>query len=62
MQQWQHLRSYAVPYALPVQSLRNVTPPLAHGNIVLCGDYCETPSIQGALNSGLRAAGAARAL
>lgn len=62
VQQWQHLRSYAVPYALPVQSLRNVTPPLAHGNIVLCGDYCETPSIQGALNSGLRAAEAARAL
>lgn len=59
---WQHLRSYAVPYALPVQSLRNITPPLAHGNIVLCGDYCETPSIQGAMNSGLRAAEAARTL
>jgi len=60
--QWRHLRSYAVPYALPVQSLRNITPPLAHGNIVLCGDYCETPSIQGAMNSGLRAAEAARTL
>jgi len=59
---WQHLRSYAVPYALPVQSLRTIMPPLAHGNLVLCGDYCETPSIQGAMNSGLRAADAARAL
>jgi len=53
---WQHLRSYSIPYALPVQSLSNITPPLANGNIVLCGDYCETPSIQGAMNSGLRAA------
>ncbi len=61
-QHWQHLRSYAIPYALPVQSLRNLTPPLAHGNIVLCGDYCETPSIQGAMNSGLRAAEAVRTL
>lgn len=59
---WRHLRSYAIPYALPVQSLRTITPPLAHGNIVLCGDYCETPSIQGAMNSGLRAAEAARSL
>jgi predicted NAD/FAD-dependent oxidoreductase len=28
----------------------------AHGEFVLCGDYLETPSIQGALNSGVRAA------
>lgn len=53
---WEHLRSYSIPYALPVQSLSNITPPLANGNIILCGDYCETPSIQGAMNSGLRAA------
>jgi hypothetical protein len=59
---WEHLRSYSVPVGLPVQSLRNITPPLAHGNIVLCGDYCETPSIQGAMNSGLRAAEIAREL
>ncbi len=61
-QSWQHLRSYAIPYGLPVQSLRNITPPLAHGRIVLCGDYCETPSIQGAINSGLRAAEIVRGL
>jgi predicted NAD/FAD-dependent oxidoreductase len=53
---WEHIRSYSIPYALPVQSLSNITPPLANGNIILCGDYCETPSIQGAMNSGLRAA------
>jgi phytoene dehydrogenase-like protein len=59
---WQHLRSYSIPYALPVQSLSNITPPLANGNIILCDDYCETPSIQGAMNSGLRAAEIAAAL
>jgi phytoene dehydrogenase-like protein len=59
---WEHLRSYSIPYALPVQSLSNITPPLANGNIILCGDYCETPSIQGAMNSGLRAAEIAAAL
>jgi phytoene dehydrogenase-like protein len=59
---WEHLRSYSIPYALPVQSLRDITPPLAHGNIILCGDYCETPSIQGAMNSGMRAAEIARTL
>lgn len=53
---WEHIRSYSIPYALPVQSLSNITPPLANGNIILCGDYCETPSIEGAMNSGLRAA------
>jgi phytoene dehydrogenase-like protein len=59
---WEHLRSYSIPYALPVQSLSNITPPLANGNIILCGDYCETPSIQGAMNSGLRAAEIAQSL
>lgn len=56
VQRWQHLRSYRVPYAVPLQSLETVLPPLANGNLVLCGDYCETPTIQGAMNSGLRAA------
>lgn len=59
---WEHLRSYSIPYALPVQSLEDITPPLANGNIILCGDYCETPSIQGAMNSGLRAAEIAESL
>lgn len=59
---WEHIRSYSIPYALPVQSLSNIMPPLANGNIILCGDYCETPSIQGAMNSGLRAAEIAQSL
>lgn len=53
---WQHLRSYRIPHAVPLQSLETVLPPLANGNLVLCGDYCETPTIHGAMNSGLRAA------
>lgn len=59
---WRHLRSYSIPYALPVHSLNNIKSPLANGNIILCGDYCETPSIQGAMNSGLRAAEIAKSL
>jgi predicted NAD/FAD-dependent oxidoreductase len=42
--------------------LNNIKSPLANGNIILCGDYCETPSIQGAMNSGLRAAEIAKSL
>ncbi len=59
---WQHLRSYRMPFAVPLQSLETVLPPLANGKLVLCGDYCETPTIQGAMNSGLRAAELASAL
>jgi phytoene dehydrogenase-like protein len=54
---WQHLRSYSVPYALPVVTPESIPPrPRERGEIVLCGDYLETPSIQGALVSGMRAA------
>ncbi len=59
---WRHIRSYSVPFALPAQTLNDITPPLANGNMVLCGDYCETPSIQGAMHSGLRAAELVRSL
>ena len=53
---WRHLRSYSVPYALPVRPLDEVFPPLRQGRLFVCGDYLETPSIQGAMNSGLRVA------
>lgn len=53
---WRHLRSYSIPYALPATTLEEVQPPLERAGIVCCGDYLETPSIQGAMNSGLRAA------
>lgn len=53
---WRHLRSYSVPYALPVRPLDEIFPQLGHAGLYVCGDYLETPSIQGAMNSGLRVA------
>jgi phytoene dehydrogenase-like protein len=55
---WQHLRTYRIDKALPEQ-LPNATPPATrHGNIHVCGDYCTSASIEGAITSGLRAADA----
>jgi len=53
---WKFLRSYSIAHALPVlgesfQAKLNFSSP--H---LFAGDYCETPSIQGALESGLNAA------
>lgn len=61
---WRRLRVYQVPFGLPRLTLdpvkqsvevagENQNPP-----VFLCGDHRETPSIQGAMNSGLRAADA----
>jgi phytoene dehydrogenase-like protein len=57
---WRHLATIHVPHALPDESpgarrLRQVAPQLAEG-LLLCGDYCATGSINGALASGRRAA------
>lgn len=56
---WRHLRTYTIPRALPVQPAgfqqSNRKLPLQDG-IILCGDYLETSSIQGALASGREAA------
>ncbi len=55
---WRHLRTYRVPYALP-----NQTPPAIASSVQgsrvsekvwRCGDYCETGSIEGAIQSGLK--------
>ncbi|EMI45219.1 NAD(P)/FAD-dependent oxidoreductase [Rhodopirellula sp. SWK7] len=63
---WQLVRTYRVPYALPVLSMDNILDEerilVKHTNnssptsIFIAGDHCETPSIQGAMNSGLRVA------
>ena len=57
---WRHLQTYRIPYALPDQSptsLARTKPSLDLGNgIYRCGDYCETGSIEGAIQSGLAAA------
>ena len=62
VQQWRRLAVYRVPYGVPRTSLdpviRSVNADAYGGNqnVLLCGDHLETPSIQGALNSGLRVA------
>ena len=57
---WQHLKTYAIPYALPQQSPAASGPAIRSGwlrdQIYVCGDYCETPSINGAMVSGRKAA------
>jgi protoporphyrinogen oxidase len=57
---WSHLRSYSIPYALPVQeppALEPVAKPSqVRDHLFVCGDYCETASINGAIASGRRAA------
>jgi phytoene dehydrogenase-like protein len=56
---WRHLRTYNIPHALPVQppGFRQATRmPVLQDDIIVCGDYLETSSIQGALVSGRKAA------
>ena len=58
--EWEHLQTYHIPYALP----RQAPPALAipersvcwQPGIYLCGDHRDTASIQGAMVSGRRAA------
>jgi protoporphyrinogen oxidase len=54
---WQFLRAYYVPYALPVQSPNSSEPKDIIDGIHLAGDYLQTASIEGAIQSGLSAAG-----
>lgn len=57
---WRHLRTYRIPQALPVQRPGDPTTATPNagrtGKVVLCGDYRDTASINGALASGRRAA------
>lgn len=59
---WRHLATYHVPYGLPRRTLDPVVRPvdaLSWGgpeNVWVCGDHLETPSIHGAMNSGIRVA------
>ncbi|MEL6108174.1 MAG: NAD(P)/FAD-dependent oxidoreductase [Planctomycetota bacterium] len=63
---WELVQTFRVPYGLPKTSLEPVVASI-RGNdlspelpphVFVCGDHRETPSIQGAMNSGLRAADA----
>jgi phytoene dehydrogenase-like protein len=54
---WQTLKTYRIPQALPQLLPRRVPRnPLVNPKLFLCGDYLETPSINGALESGRKAA------
>lgn len=55
---WKHLRTYRIPLALPARkSLDPAALPVRRNpGIYLCGDHRETPSLQGAMVSGRRAA------
>jgi predicted NAD/FAD-dependent oxidoreductase len=57
---WRHLRTYAIPHALPTQTPDMLEEPhrrvrLSPG-LYACGDYRENGSIEGAMVSGRRAA------
>lgn len=60
IESWRHLKTYRIPYALPAQSppaLQPVAKPTwVREGIFICGDHCDTGSINGALISGRRAA------
>jgi len=57
---WEHLRTYRIPHALPDQSVSAYEPverPARVGQrLYICGDHCDFASINGALRSGRRAA------
>jgi phytoene dehydrogenase-like protein len=57
---WKHLRTYHIPLALPARkSFEPAALPVRRKpGIYLCGDHRETPSLQGAMISGRRAADA----
>ena len=62
VQQWELLRIYQIPYGLPQSSLEPIHRSIEASDrggpehVWIGGDHCETPSIQGAMNSGIRIA------
>jgi len=57
--QWRRIRVYDIPYGVPECTAigsQTLKPVDSNGNIFVCGDFLESPSIQGAMNSGLRIA------
>lgn len=60
VESWRHLKTYAIPYALPKQSPPALDPVekscLVRDGRFVCGDHCDVGSINGAMSSGRRAA------
>ncbi|MDC0936801.1 NAD(P)/FAD-dependent oxidoreductase [Pirellulales bacterium] len=63
VESWRHLKSYDIEYALPAQSPPALRPveksPQVRQGVFVCGDHCDTGSINGAMAAGRRAAEAA---
>ena len=59
-ERWSHLKSYSIPYALPTINPPALSPVAKathlNGPHFICGDHCDTASINGAMASGRRAA------
>jgi predicted NAD/FAD-dependent oxidoreductase len=60
VRQWQHLRTYCIPHALPAsipnRYAMSPRPAQLESGLFVCGDYRESASIHGAMVSGRRAA------
>ena len=60
---WNHLKTYLIPYALPKQTPSANSEPndscVIREGVYVCGDHCDTASINGAMASGRRAADSA---
>ena len=58
VESWRHLRTYRIPLALPARSSLQpaALPVRRRPGLYLCGDHRDTPSLQGAMISGRRAA------
>jgi phytoene dehydrogenase-like protein len=58
--EWAHLRTYTITNALPSQSVADLEPVIRstrlRGGLYVCGDHRDSVSIQGAMDSGRRAA------
>lgn len=63
VESWRHLKTYDIEYALPAQSPPALQPveksPRVRQGVFVCGDHCDTGSINGAMAAGRRAAEAA---
>jgi phytoene dehydrogenase-like protein len=57
VEKWKPLKTYLIPHALPVvEKLEWCKPARLSPNLYVCGDWRATPSINGAMESGRRAA------
>lgn len=55
---WEPLAAYSIPRALPADGPGHGSVPVRAGTTLLCGDHTRSASIEGAIGSGWRAAGA----